>query len=146
MCLVWFPEDCQRCERRFQTHNSKISSLGAKRGFNERRGEPANCWHTYSSCLTTRHLTNQTFLIHTSIHTQKGPWKFTKTTLKTGLCCADMRDDWFVICFLSKQITPCHSCCWLLWSSSHWYLLHEWLSIYRGKQMMRKKFSEINLS
>lgn len=86
----------------------QISTLGAKWGFRERRGEPANV-----DTLTVAASPWDASGIKQLSHTQKKPSKFTKTTLKTGLCCADMRDDWIVICFLSRQIAPCHFCCWL---------------------------------
>lgn len=100
----------------------------------------SKCWHTYSSCLATRRLRNQTVITHT----QKRPSKFTKTTLKTGLCCADMRDDWIFICFLSRQIAPCHFCCWLWWSSLH--CISSVSENWRRQTNEREKFTEINLS
>lgn len=44
---------------------------------------------------------------------QKEPSKFTKkhthTHSKQALCCADVKDDWLVICFPNGQIARCHS-------------------------------------
>lgn len=100
ICLVWFPEDCQRCERRFQIQNSRFPLEGpSEDSERERGGEPANV-----DTLTVAASPRDASGIKQLSHAQKEPSKFTKTTLKTGLCCADMRDDWIVICFLSSQI------------------------------------------
>lgn len=73
-----------------------------------REGEPANV-----DTLTVAASPRDASGIKQLARAQRKPSKFTKTTLKTGLCCADMRDDWMLFVLRagrSLPVTPAAAC------------------------------------
>lgn len=90
--------------RTFKFRIPNFHSLGAERGFRKRErkgGEPANV-----DTLTVAASPRDASGIKQLAHAQRKPSKFTKTTLKTGLCCADMRDDWMLFVFRAGRSLP----------------------------------------
>lgn len=86
--------------RTFKSRIPNFHPLGAKRGF-RKGGEPANV-----DTLTVAASPRDASGIKRLARAQRKPSKFTKTTLKTGLCCADMRDDWMLFVFRAGRSLP----------------------------------------